>query len=94
MENRTNSKKKAKLKLSIFVFFLTICLATLKVYTKVDSGCQRSREICDRIFVWREGICMNKGKNKQKACSLSHNTSSHKQHFTKFQNPRCFFEKY
>ena len=47
-------KKKAKIYLSILIFFPTIYLATLKVYTKFeDFGSHRSREICDRYFYWR-----------------------------------------
>ena len=52
---KQNWKKKAKINLSILIFFPTIYLATLKVYTKFeDFGSHRSREICDRIFYWRE----------------------------------------
>ena len=48
-------KKKAKINLSILIFFPTINLATLKVYTKFeDFGSYRSLEICDRKFYWRE----------------------------------------
>ena len=48
-------KKKAKINHRILVFFLTIYLATLKVYTTFeDSGCNRSWEFCDKKFQWRE----------------------------------------
>ena len=48
-------KKKAKINLSILIFFPTIYLATLKVYTKFeDFGSYRSREMCDRNFYWRK----------------------------------------
>ena len=48
-------KKKAKINNSTFIFFPTISLAPLKVYTKFeDSGCNRSWEFCDKKFYWRE----------------------------------------
>ena len=48
-------KKKAKINLSILIFFLTIYLASLKVYTKIeDFGSHRSLEICDRNVYWRK----------------------------------------
>ena len=82
-------KKKAKINLSILIFFPTIYLATLKVYTKFeDFGSHRSREICDRIFYWRERK-MNKGNDKQEeADSLLHNTTSYTQHLYQISNPR------
>ena len=44
MENSKNEKKKAKIYLSIFVFFSTIYFATHKVYTNFEgSGFRRSR---------------------------------------------------
>ena len=50
-----DGKKKVKINLRILVFCPTIYLATLKVHKKFeDSGSQRSREICDRNFYWRE----------------------------------------
>ena len=55
MEKKNNEKRKAKINLSILIFFPTIYLATLKVYTIFeDFGPHRSREIGDRIFYWRE----------------------------------------
>ena len=55
MEKSKNGKKKAIINLSILIFFPTIYLATLKMYTKFeDYGSQRSQEICDRNFYWRE----------------------------------------
>ena len=55
MEKKKNGKKKAKINPSILIFFPTIFLATLKVYTKFeDFGSHRSQEICDRNFDWRE----------------------------------------
>ena len=59
--------KKAKLEkegnnLSILIFFLTIYLATLKVYTKFeDFGSHKSREICDRIFIGEKEKWTNNG---------------------------------
>ena len=48
-------KKKAKINHRILVFFFTIYLALLKVYTKFeDSGCNTSWEFCDEKFYWRE----------------------------------------
>ena len=47
--------EKAKINLSILIFFPTLYLATLKVYTKFeDFGSHRSLEICDRNFYGRE----------------------------------------
>ena len=65
---------------SIFVFIYTIHLAYLKVYTKFENtGSNRSREICDRNFHWRERK-MNKGTDKQYvAVLLLHNTTNHYQ---------------
>ena len=51
---KSKNEKKAKINLSILIFFFIIYLATLKVYTKFeDFGSHRSREIYDRIFYWR-----------------------------------------
>ena len=48
---KSKNEKKAKINLSILIFFPIIYLATLKVYTKFeDFGSDRSREIYDRIF--------------------------------------------
>ena len=48
-------KKKAKINLSILIFFPTIYLATLRVYTKFeDFASHRSLEICDRKFYLSE----------------------------------------
>ena len=48
-------EKEAKMSFSIFIFIYTIYLAYLKVYTKFENtGSNRSREICDRNFHWRE----------------------------------------
>ena len=73
-------EKEAKMSFSIFVFIYTIHLAYLKVYTKFENtGSNRSREICDRNFHWRERK-MNKGTDKQYvAVLLLHNTTNHYQ---------------
>ena len=59
-------KKKAKIILSILIFFPTILLATLNKYTKFgDFGSYRSRKICDGNFCWRERKMDNKGNDTQ-----------------------------
>ena len=48
-------EKEGKMSFSIFIFIYTIHLAYLKMYTKFENtGSNRSREICDRNFHWRE----------------------------------------
>ena len=48
-------KKEGKMRMNILIFIYTIHFDHLKVYTKfVKSGSNRSREICDRNFHWRE----------------------------------------
>ena len=48
-------EKEGKMSFSIFIFIYTIHLAYPKVYTKFENtGSNRSREICDRNFHWRE----------------------------------------
>ena len=48
-------EKEGKINHRILIFFPTIYLAPLKVYTKFeDSGCNRSGEFCDEKFYWRE----------------------------------------
>ena len=66
---------------SIFIFIYTIHLAYLKVYTKFENtGSNRSWEICDRNFHWRERKWINKGTYKQYvAVLLLHNTTNHYQ---------------
>ena len=74
-------EKEAKMSFSIFVFIYTIHLAYLKVYTKFENtGSNRSREICNRNFHWRERKYINKGTDKQYvAVLLLHNTTNHYQ---------------
>ena len=48
-------EKEGKMSFSIFIFIYTVHLAYLKVYTKFENtGSNRSWEICDRNFHWRE----------------------------------------
>ena len=48
-------EKEGKMSFSIFIFIYTVHFAYLKVYTKFENtGSNRSREICDRNFHWRE----------------------------------------
>ena len=50
-----NLKKEGAMRISIFIFIYTIPFAYLKLYTKFENtGFNRSREICDRNFHWRE----------------------------------------
>ena len=59
-------KKEGKMSFSIFIFIYTISLAYLKVYTTFENtGFNRSREICDRKFHWRERKNINTGTDMQ-----------------------------
>ena len=71
-------EKEGKMSFSIFIFIYTIHLANLKVFTKFENTCSnRSREIYDRNFYWRERK-INKGTDKQYvAIPLLHNTANH-----------------
>ena len=83
MEKKQNWKKKAKINLSILIFFPTIYLATLKVYTKFeDFGSHRSPGLCDRnLLIAEKEKPTNNGNDKQEeADSLLHNTISYTQH--------------
>ena len=54
------------MRISILIFIYTIHFAYLNVYTKIENtGSNRSREICDRNFHWRERKITNKGTDKQ-----------------------------
>ena len=54
-ENNENLKKEGKLRINILMFIYTIHFAYLKVYTKFENtASNRSWEICDRNFHWRE----------------------------------------
>ena len=74
-------KKEGKMSFSIFIFIYTIHLAYLKVYTIFENtGSNRSREICDRIFIGEKEKLINKGTDKQYvAVLLLHNTTNHYQ---------------
>ena len=71
--------KKAKINHSIFIFFPTIYLAPLKVYTKFgDSGAE---SFTTKSFIGEKEKWTNKRNDKQQnADSLLHNTTSHTQH--------------
>ena len=75
-------KKKARINLSILIIFLTIYLATLKVYTKFeDFGTHRSREICDINFIGQKEKWTNNGNDKQEEADfLLQNTANYTQH--------------
>ena len=79
-------KKKAKINLSILIFFPTIYLATLNVYTKFeDFGSHRSQDVCDRFFIGEKEKWTNKGNDKQEeADSLLHNATIYTQHVYQF----------
>ena len=48
-------KKEGKMRISILISIYTVHFAYLKVYTKFEyTGSNRSWEICDRNFHWRE----------------------------------------
>ena len=66
------------MKISIFISIYTVHFAYLKVYTKCeDTGFNRSWEICDRNFHWRERKWINKETDKKYvAVLLLHNTTN------------------
>ena len=75
-------KKEGKMRISILISIDTVHFAFLKVYTKFENaGSNRSREICERNFHWRERkLKKNKGTDKQyEAVLLLHNTTHHYQ---------------
>ena len=50
-----NLKKEGKMRISILISIYTVQFAILKMYTKFENtGSNKSREICDRNFHWRE----------------------------------------
>ena len=74
-------EKEGKMSFSILIFIYTIDLAHLKVYTRFENtGSNRSQDICDRNFHWRERK-MNKLKSDKQyvAVLLLHNTTNHYQ---------------
>ena len=75
--DRSKIEKEGKMSFSIFIFIYTIHLAFLKVYTKFkNTGSNRSWEICERNFHWRERK-MNKYRDWYAICCcfLLHNTT-------------------
>ena len=76
-----NLKKDGKMRISIFICIYTLHFAYLKVYTKFENiGSNRSLEVCDRNFHWRERNMKNKGTATQYvALVLLHNTTHHYQ---------------
>ena len=78
---REKWKKKAKFNHRILVFFPTIYLVPLKVYTKFeDSGLIGSENSVMKSFIEEKEKWTNKGNDKQQhADSLLYNTS-HTQH--------------
>ena len=59
-------KKEGKIRMSILIFIYIKHFDYLKVYTKFEyTGSNRSQEICDRNFHWRERKMNNKGTDKQ-----------------------------
>ena len=78
--------KKAKINHSILVFFPTINLALLKVYTKFeDSGSHRSHDFYDVNFYWREKNGQIKGMIR---LILFYTIQVMPNICTKFQNPQ------
>ena len=52
---KLNLKKEGKMRISILISIYTVHFAILKIYTKFENtGSNRSWEICDRNFHWRE----------------------------------------
>ena len=81
MEKNEKWKKKAKINHSILVFFPTIYLAPLKVYTKVKTLALIGAEISvTEIFIGEREKWTKKGNKQQEADSLLHSTTSHTQH--------------
>ena len=88
VRDEKKKKKKAKINLSILIFFPTIYLATLKVYTKFDDyGFHTSREICDRYFIGEKEKWTNGNDKQEEADSLLHNTTSYTQHLYQISKP-------
>ena len=54
-EKNENLKKEGKMRMSILIFIYSIHFDYLKMYTKFENtGSNRSHEIRDRNFHWRE----------------------------------------
>ena len=83
-------KQEGKMRIRILIFVYTIHFAYLKGYAKFENtGSNRSREICDRSFYWRERKRTNKATDKQYvAVFFCHTIQLITIKFcTKFQNP-------
>ena len=81
--------KKAKINHSILIFFPTIYLAPLKVYTKFeDSGSHRSRDFCDRNFIGEKNGQI-KGLISRRLILFYTIQQFIPNICTKFQNPKC-----
>ena len=73
-------EKEGKISFSIFIYIYTIHLAYLKVYTKFENtGSNRSREIFERNFHWRERKMNKETDNQYVAVLFLHNTTNHYQ---------------
>ena len=71
-------KKEDKIRISILIFIYTLHFVYLKVYTKFENtASNRSREICDRNFHWREEKWTNKGTDKQYVAFFFVNNTTH-----------------
>ena len=54
-EKKWKIEKEGKMRIGILIYIYTIQFAYPKVYTKIkNTGSNRSWEICDRNFHWRE----------------------------------------
>ena len=75
------NRKKSDMRINTLISIYTVHFAFLKVYTKFqNTGSNRSWEICDRNFHWRERKMTKKGTNKQYVAGfLLHNTTHHYQ---------------
>ena len=90
-EGKKKNEKEGKIRISILIFIYTIHFADLKMYTKFENtGPNRSPEICDRNFLWREKKRTNKGTDKQYVAVffVTQYNSSLSSFVLKFQNPK------
>ena len=81
-EGKDEKWKKSDMRINTLISIYTVHFAFLKVYTKFqNTGSNRSWEICDRNFHWRERKMNKKGTNKQYVAVffLLHNTTHHYQ---------------
>ena len=76
-------KKKAKINLSILIFFPTIYLATLEVYTKFedfDSHRSAEKSATETFIGEKEKLTNNQNDKQEEADSPLQNTTSYTQH--------------